>query len=197
MLVIVEGVDGTGKTTVVDGLKSYFYCPVYIVKFSNPKTAEMFQDAAFARGEYSAAIRVFKAILEKQPDALIVCDRFYLGEYAYGPVKRNYPEWLAERAFEVEDEIIKTLGVDNVKLVILVAKDINIAVERSNRLGEYLTKVKEYDAVNVRYTIAFTKSKLDADMFMVDKCTPEQVLGRVIRFIVTPRMDRVMGAFPQ
>lgn len=186
MLVILEGVDGTGKTTLAEAIKRYFYGPVYVVKFSNPKTAEMFQDAAYARGEYMAAIRVFKAIMEKQPNAIIICDRFHLGEFAYGPVKRNYPEWLAERSLEIEDEMIKELGWDNIKMVLLTVSvgHIESVVERSNRPGEYLVKADEYSRVDHRYIMAYEKTKLQCEMFFVDRYGQDTIADHVIRFLV-------------
>ena len=183
MLVIIEGVDGTGKTTLIEGLKRFFFRPIYIINYSYPTGWHMNIEAGIARGEYLASIRIFKEILSKQPDAIIICDRFHLGEYAYGPVKRGYPEWLAEKTFEIEDELIKELGKENIRLIVMGMSKPEIALERSNRKGEYLKELDEYKMVNNRYGTACGITKLPYLVVHADIFSRYQVLDRVINFI--------------
>jgi thymidylate kinase len=71
MHIIIEGVDCTGKTSLVNHLKEKYN--IEVVKFSQPK-GDPYQ-------EY-----IDFAYYHKTPAIL---DRFYLGELAYGPVKRG------------------------------------------------------------------------------------------------------------
>jgi len=183
MLVIIEGVDGTGKSTLIDSLKRSFSRTVYVFNFSYPKCWEMFQEAAMARGEYYGAVKIFKVMFEKDPDAVIICDRFHLGEFTYGPVKRNYPEWLAEEVLKVEDEILKEIGRDNVRLIITGVSKPEVAMKRSNRTGEYLKDLKEYTEVNLRYSLAADKTKLPWIVLQPDYLNRGQMLKRAIGFI--------------
>lgn len=183
MLVIIEGVDGTGKSTLIASLKRFFSQTIYVINFSYPKGWEMFQEAAMARGEYYGSIKIFKAIFEQDPNAVIICDRFHLGEFAYGPVKRGYPEWLAEEVLKVEDEILKEIGRDNVRLIIMGVSKPEVVMERSNRPGEYLTEIKEYEEVNKRYGLATEKTKLPWIALQPDYLSAKQVLNRAIDFI--------------
>jgi thymidylate kinase len=184
MLVIIEGVDGTGKSTLIESLKEVFKDRrVFVLNFSYPKYWEMFQAAAMARGEYSGSIKIFGEILEEDPEAIIICDRFHLGEFAYGPVKRNYPEWLAEKTFEVEDEILKEIGKANVRLIILGVSSPEVVMSRSGRPGEYLTLLKEYTEVNERYSLVPLKTQLPWIYLQPDFLTAKQVFEKAFQFI--------------
>jgi thymidylate kinase len=184
MLVIIEGVDGTGKTTLINSLKEVFKDRrVFNLNYSYPKCWEMFQAASMARGEYFGAVKIFGEILEEDPEAIIICDRFHLGEFAYGPIKRNYPEWLARKTFEVEDEILKEIGKANVRLIILGVSEPEIVKTRSERPGEYLTELKEYTEVNERYAVAAGRTSLPFSYVLVDRLTTKEVFERVFQFV--------------
>jgi len=184
-LIIVAGVDGTGKTTLIEGLRIK---GMYDLKFnySYPKEVELFQNAAFARGEYKASIKIFKKLLSR--GFTIICDRFHLGEYAYGPVKRNYPEWLAEEVFRLEDYMINLIGQKDIKLVILAVDDPKVILGRLKE-QEYVETLAEVQEINQRYKQAALITRLSYKIFMTDdpENNPEALLKKVISFIVGVR----------
>ena len=121
-LIIIEGVDGSGKSTLIEGLRREGVYD-YLFNYSYPHEAEKFQSGAFAKGEYFGSIKIFKQLLIQ--GKVVVCDRFHLGEYAYGPVMRGYPYWFAKDIMdEAEKELVKEIGLENVYLVILFTNPI-------------------------------------------------------------------------
>ena len=130
-LIIVEGIDGSGKTTLIEGLRRLGAFD-YHFNYSYPKEAEMFQCGAFAKGEYAASIRIFKQLLQR--DYTIVCDRFHLGEYAYGPIMRGYPEFFAKKIVDdTEKQILADLKEFEVYVVILHCNPITISRRKDLR----------------------------------------------------------------
>ena len=184
-LILVEGVDGSGKSTLIEGLK-YRGIYDYLFNYSFPKEAETFQCGAFAKGEYFASIRIFKQLLAR--DYTIVCDRFHLGEYAYGVVKRNYPLWFAENIMSNTEELIcKELGLKYVYLIVLFTNPITAFNRRREAKKEYLEDKSEYYAVNDRYLLAFSNSILNK--IGLQTCSldynnkPERILEVILRWI--------------
>ena len=184
-LIIVEGVDGSGKSTLIEGLK-YRGIYDYLFNYSYPKEAETFQCGAFAKGEYFASIRIFKQLLAR--GYTIVCDRFHLGEYAYGVVKRNYPLWFAENIMSNTEELIcKELGLKYVYLIVLFTNPITAFNRRRGAKKEYLEDKSEYYAVNDKYYLAFNRSILNK--IGLQTCSldynnkPERILEVILRWI--------------
>jgi thymidylate kinase len=194
-LIIVEGVDGSGKSTLIEKLKQYFGDRAYVINYSYPTHGlDMFQKAAEAYGQYEASIKIFKEILTKNPRAIIICDRFHLGEYAYGIVKRDYPIWLAEEIFTIEDRLISEIGRENVLLVILTVVEPKEAYDRTaNRVGEYLKGLGEYIAIVARYLVAYTKTKLEVLVYHTDmsKNTPEYICSEILNTIGDFELDHL------
>ena len=184
-LILVEGVDGSGKSTLIEELRRRGIVD-YIFNYSYPKEAETFQCGAFAKGEYFASIRIFKQLLAR--DHTIVCDRFHLGEYAYGVVKRNYPLWFAENIMSNTEELIcKELGLKYVYLIVLFTNPITAFNRRKEFKKEYLEDKSEYYAVNDRYLLAFSKSilkKIGLQTCSLDyNNKPERILEVILRWI--------------
>lgn len=186
MLVIIEGVDGSGKSVLIDRLKKQFKS--IVLNYSYPKRESMGLSAAFAQGEYAASVRIFERLMET--GYTVICDRFHLGEYAYGPVMRAYPHWLSDQAFNIENDMIWLLGPGQVRLVVLYCSDSNVAFERSAaRKGEYVICQDDYRRINERYVQAATMTHLPVLTLATDRLNQEQVFSEVMAFI---KGDRVV-----
>jgi len=183
-LIIIEGVDGTGKTTLIEGLKRTIW-PDYIFNFKYPEEKTPEENMAFTKGEYLASVKIFKELLAR--DKVIICDRFHLGEYAYGPVKRGYSDdsslvWLSD----IEERIKEELNLRNIRLIILLVADPKNAYRRLKKQGEYLTSTEEINLVNRRYQDALDRTYMPCRMIWTDLAFdnhPELLLDLAIEFI--------------
>ena len=149
----------------------------------------MFQQAANARGQYVASMEIFKQLLAE--GKTIICDRFHLGEYAYGPVMRGYSEWLAEWIFILEESLFKDPKLKaQVKLIILATiKSTKIGYKNWKALlnlnKEYPNTFKQLEEINLRYISAFVKTDLPVNLIPVDfeHGSKQIILNKALDFI--------------
>jgi thymidylate kinase len=84
MIVIVEGIDRVGKTTLCDKLKDkgfiIFKDIWFLHKFIKDK-------ATFSVGKLDATLSFLQVLYEQ--DLNVVCDRLHLTEYVYGTLERE------------------------------------------------------------------------------------------------------------
>ena len=187
-LIIIEGADSSGKTTLIKGIKKAIKVD-YVFNYSYPKEWEMFQQAANARGQYVASMEIFKQLLAE--GKTIICDRFHLGEYAYGPVMRGYSEWLAEWIFTLEKSLFNSFKLKmQVKLIILATiKSTKIGYKNWKALlnlnKEYPNTFKQLEEINRRYISAFIKTDLPAELLGVtfELGSKLTVLNKALNFI--------------
>jgi len=136
MIVIVEGIDRVGKTTLVKKLveKGFYELDLSHLKVSNnlaPEVIELIQ--AEKNLTIVACLRLMK---EKN----IVIDRFHVSEYVYG-INRGYT---ARSSFTV-DKLLKEIGA---LLVYVYPIDINVS---SKEHGDDLRK----DEIKFKHFIYF------------------------------------------
>jgi len=148
----VEGVDGSGKTTLIENLKRALWID-FVFNYSYPRESTEAENKAYAKGEQMASIRIFKTLLAAGHS--VICDRLHLGDWAYGPIKRGYKDpHLCQKALVVERYMIEQLGRENIRLIVLTLKG-PIAFERLKAKpdfgSEYVKSVRDLDLVNSRY----------------------------------------------
>ncbi len=153
MIIIVEGPDGAGKSTLIDQLlKSY---PGSSYKhFSNPKTDE----EAFGYWKVYA-----EAIEETDPTKVTVFDRSWYSDVVYGPIFRNRLEMDAMHVKMLE-ALVLTRGGGH---VIYCTAPVNVLWSRCQKRGEkyVLSKDKLAEVAKSFSDVMATKCSLPVVRF--------------------------------
>lgn len=116
MILIIEGLDRCGKSTLISNLrKTYFTNPRLIVHHSSspPKTVE--DPNQWEVDHYSDLSCMFHNLSAIQ-GCDIICDRFHLGAMVYGPRYRGLNPYTI---FEVDRDIISNGLEKKIALVLL------------------------------------------------------------------------------
>lgn len=136
-IIIVEGPDGAGKTTLINKLLAT-YKDSKVFKFSNPKNPNEEQLSMYANALVAAA---------KECETVIF-DRSWFSELVYGPIVRGthiFNNW----QLETLDNIVRGLGGG---MVIYVTADINTLWRRCQKRGETYIKTKaQLDELRLKY----------------------------------------------
>lgn len=91
MLIVLEGTKKSGKTSFANLLRENMHYNVFYLydrlDLSNKTPLEM-KDLAY--GYMRGAIALAKDILQRDPNAIVLLDRFHLTEWIYGIEERGY-----------------------------------------------------------------------------------------------------------
>lgn len=91
-MIIIEGADGTGKTTVGEALSECLKAPL----IHSPSGAAIQDKMQWVLSMLNLHCA--------RPDKLVIYDRFYFSEFVYGPILRGgiaYPQWFIETVQQV------------------------------------------------------------------------------------------------
>lgn len=182
MIVLVEGPDGSGKTTLIDGLMPRLKAPRLKLNFSYPNEPTVEENVAYARGEYESIIRnLFNPLSSRYS---IVCDRFHLGEFVYGPIMRQYSDSMAtETLRRIEWWLIKGLEEpEKVKLILLTCNDPRELLYRSSG-DSYVNMLEEFISIRKRYDEAFNMSILSKIRINTQENNKQEVLTKAVKFL--------------
>lgn len=185
MLIILEGADGTGKSTLAEGLMPLLKGIKLVLNYSYPREKTKPECIAYARGEYEASMRVFKKFTDKM---WIICDRFHIGEYAYGPVMRGYLQREASETLQrIEKSLLEELGGKMKIRLIVTSCDPELAWKRSREKADtYVTDPLTIEELILRYRHAFKLSKLPKLKLDTGKLNKQQCLLEAVEFIEGP-----------
>lgn len=141
MIIIVEGIDRVGKTTLCNKLHEEFNIPIYkhngIIPYNKMDNFE----------ETDKMIYV-KEFIELTNISLIF-DRFHLTDFVYGELERNYDIINAKNNFKIIDDAISEL--DDVFLIYILPTDI----QKSSK--EHGKDLRTHDS---KFYYLFKKSKI-------------------------------------
>lgn len=94
MNIIVEGLDNSGKGSLIKNIQDFFYFrnpitvkPVQVLYYSNFKTPTEYS-REISKIHYKNGFELIKHSVHHQ--AHTIFDRFHLGEYVYSPMYRKY-----------------------------------------------------------------------------------------------------------
>jgi len=123
MIIIVEGIDRVGKTTLCNKLSTELNIPIY----KHP-TSIMDYDHMDNVNETDKMLHMVDIM--KLSNSNIIFDRFHLSEYAYGVVERNYNTISALHNFKLVDNELRKC---NAILIIVKPTDIKMSSEEDGR----------------------------------------------------------------
>ena len=129
MIIIIEGPDGSGKTTLAEKLSKQTKYP--IIHMSKPETAE---ELKLMKGEYLQTIRSGKNM---------IFDRCWYSEMVYGPIMREGSAISYQDMYELEEQLAKAGAI------IIYATGPKAALwQRCTKRGEdYVTSRDDFNAI--------------------------------------------------
>lgn len=145
MIVIVEGIDRTGKTTLckkLERLGFYYFKDDWNI---NTKLLTSSEIPSFSIGKLDTTLSLIRSLIDKYPN--IVIDRLHLTEYAYGISK--------ERGLDIDAWTEVDTWLKKFYNTLIVYMDSEDLAKSSSEAGEDLTEIHR------TFSEALMRSKLD------------------------------------
>lgn len=160
MIILVDGIDRTGKTTLVERLSMEFNYPVFK---DDTRYSLSHENMALNSEKLNTLINVIEKGLVK--DA--VFDRFHWTELIYGKVDRGYVNRdVYDMERRLENYSIKT---GNIAQVIMYPDDIDkSSEEHGSRLNEHMFLFDFVANMTKIYTMKATYSTIDECIFKME-----------------------------
>lgn len=124
MIIIVEGIDRVGKSTLCNQLSSKFKIPIY------QHVGDRDLNKIISNTETEKNLQLLEIC--RLTNAFIIFDRLQFTEYVYGVAQRNYQEKEAMENFEKTDKFIVNNLADAI-LILVSPTDINRSSEEHGR----------------------------------------------------------------
>ncbi len=149
--IIIEGVDKSGKSTIIEKMKNQFEYGLAIKNMIKPKDA--------SDKETRKIIRMYEHILDISENLryTYILDRFYQSEIVYSILRGN--DRFEEKNFMAIVDMWEEDMVHNT-LLVLVETDPAIVAKRFKTCGEDFVKEEQIKMLQERYNRAFEMSKL-------------------------------------
>lgn len=150
MIIIVEGMDRCGKSTIVSKIQNELYervdKPVVICHYKNivTKKQNIFD---ISKNHYQAG---FDFIEKNYLDYNLIFDRFHIGEVVYSPIYRSYS---GNYVFNYEKKCVENIGDNIIKLIVVVdsinrllTRDdgMSLSIDFNNKLKEQINFIKAF-----------------------------------------------------
>lgn len=174
MILIIEGMDNCGKSTLIKQIRKYI--------LKSPETLSMHCatppdgcNSGWSQEHYSKILELSRRLSDTGWD--IILDRSHLGEDVYGPIYRNEE---ADYVYDLEEAELH--GAD-VKLIVLLDSPEN-ALSREDG-DSYSTKVKDVQRIHDRFLAVFDKTTISGKMLyhISDEGGFENLFTKAERFI--------------
>ena len=177
MIVIVEGVDGAGKTTLVDALIEQHDGPSKVVKRSQLQSDPMVEYEHRDLSGYDGS-------------TLLICDRWHVGELVYGPLYRGRS--LLEPAQTLHIEMaLSALGA----LRLHVTAPIDVIMQRVAERGEEFLQPKHFGLVWDFYR-DYVSTPLGRHWQTIDSSEPYRPAEILLRARRASAVARGLSALP-
>lgn len=167
MLVIVEGIDRVGKTTLCNKLAKEFGFKIFKEDKRRIRSKELLSFANY--GSMQSIVNCYKVFGDN-----LVLDRFHLTEYVYGTIDRKVDSKMAFQIFGMTDKKVSTLGEDVFLVLVMPTNLESSSAEHGSDLSEHeklfencfdFSSIKNKVIVDYKTldnAIRFVKSKLEA-----------------------------------
>lgn len=158
MILVVEGLDNTGKTTLIKDIRSKV--------LTSPKTISIHCSSPPKSSGDSWSMRHYTNILSTAYDLHIkgwdvILDRSHIGECVYGPLYRNVKD--CSYIFDLEEEFLK----DQNSLLILLTDDTDSLISRDDGFSPTINKDELNNITNLfidTFNKSYIKNKLHYDI---------------------------------
>lgn len=164
-MIIIEGLDGVGKTTLVDyfvnvGMKKYHFD-------YDAQNLDLFTK--------------YTRVLNEKTDILVL-DRSFISEMVYGPVLRNN----CKLTIQQYTELLKLYNETGTTIIYLKAPKEILLERRVNDLKDYEMIDKYYEALNIRYDEIMDYSRNFINVLMYDSSvmTKEEIQNNTKGLVV-------------
>lgn len=123
MIIIVEGIDRVGKTTLCNRLSEELNIPIHkykgIIKYDKMKNKE----------ETDKTLGLIQLL--KETGSSIIFDRSYMSDYVYGVLQRNYKTSKANKNFELVNNALYDCNNSGNKVFVIIVNPVNL--EKSSK----------------------------------------------------------------
>lgn len=191
-LIIIEGTDRTGKSTLINELCEYYnYDNVTIRHFGKPiKTSSKDNTIKYQLSKFYNEVNLLKFLNdEKNPyfENIVIWNRSHIGEYVYGQKFRSYTHEESNNIINnINTYLYNNINVEDIKLIYLYG-DSEFLLK--NEDGESFSKNSEDklhemnlfdDIINKSSINNIIKVKVNDDMEYKPR---KEVLGKILNFI--------------
>lgn len=163
-MLIIEGIDGVGKTTLVEHLQSYGMKKYHFDYDS--KNMDLFS-------------KYMKVLLED--DSELVLDRSFISEMVYGPVIRN------KCKLSLEDYTKLLIAYKNAraKIIYLTAPKDVLLKRRNDEKSDYEVITNHYEELNKKYDeiMEYSSKFIDVIVINTHEANIEQVRSQVKKLV--------------
>lgn len=149
IVLIIEGMDLSGKSTLIEGLNKDMKGISMKVGYK-PEKGEQHEIDKFQ--EYMQSVMNY---IEENQDKIIILDRYYPTELVYSKVKRGYEANDDKFYKDLEDSLSKINH-----LYIFCDPTKKVIIERFNKRGDEFIKEKDIVSLYDRYQDYYEKTKL-------------------------------------
>lgn len=174
MVIILEGLDRTGKSTQTEKIKEFFKKKGIETSDIHYEGIQVPVDGIFKQGAQEVASRARYDDMLKIADTLadvknyvLIFDRAHLGEYVYSPMYRHYD---GSYVFEMEThypnfikQAIELVFIDTVDNLIKRDDGLSFSIKKDDKEKEIQLFKEAFDKSNVKHKVLIDISKNDIE----------------------------------
>lgn len=161
-VIIVEGLDNTGKTTTINSLKDHFVGQrVEIIHCQKPEGSTPKEQADFQNRFFLSIVE--DIIKKKNDDAVdaVILDRAWYGEYVYGQLYRQHdPLDIVANVMACEENLHYHFKEDEISFIFLSVSDPAFSVKHDDGLSISDGKIERIEKEKELFEVIFDLSKI-------------------------------------